>query len=109
MQCFFPILKSLQFGISGGERIINCCAGTNSQLVLTHVGSHERRPEEQLLREGEPGSALYRGVRDKGDGPVIRAVRWVRLVTQRAPCREGKGMKKMKRPPWCDQLPAGMF
>lgn len=45
-----------------------------SNVILTRFSSHDGLPEEQLLRQGQPGSALDRAVGDKGDGPVVRAV-----------------------------------
>lgn len=97
LQCFFPTLKSLWFWISGSECILNCCIEIYSNLILTRFSSHDGLPEDKLFRERKPGSALYWGVRDKGDGPMIWAVWWICLVTQCAPCREGKGQQRLKR------------
>lgn len=97
LRCFLPTLKTLQFWISGGECILNAYIEIYSNLILTCFSSHDRLPEHKLFRERQPGSALYRGVRDKSDGPVIWAVWWICLVTQCAPCREGKRQQELKR------------
>lgn len=96
LQCFFPTIISLQFWISGSECTFRCCREVHSNVILTRFSPHDRLPEQQLLREGQSGSALDWAIRDKGDGPMVWAVWWIRLVTQRAPCRDRRGQQALK-------------
>lgn len=96
LQCFFPTLISLRFWISGSECIFRCCREVHSRVILTRLSPHDGLPEQQLLREGQPGPALDGAVGDKGDGPVVRAVWRICLVTQRAPCRDTRGQQPLK-------------
>lgn len=76
--------------------ILKCCREVHSNVILTRFSSHDGLPEEQLLREGQPGPALDWAIGDKGDRPVVRAVWWICLVTQCAPCRDRRGQQALK-------------